>query len=697
MQPSTRRVRTIYSVIASPNRLEILRILNSKGPLTYSELKTLAGFKSKKESGKFAYHLRKLVRQMLVVLNRSERRYTVTSLGRLVLNLTRQIEEQSMLESGKLYVRTSRQAMEEFNADKITQSLVREAGMPVELAQKITSEAEARVYKFQTTYLTAPLIREIVNAILIEQGYEGYRHRLTRLGLPVYDVDQLLTRVGESVYDIEFAVAQTAQSVFSEHLLLARLPKDVADAHLAGDIHLSQAGSWELVPDTLFVNLQALSDGGLNIDGKLPSLPRIGLPRSVDDALSSFIILSSILCREASVEVCYEGFTQYLANFSKATEPDELRQALLRTFTLIPTALGTGFTHPNLSIQVGSREKSEDAPILKILEEVVLKAYSEYVSLVPIPAVGLVLKLNPKEVSPSTLATISTIVQNGGRIAISTEDHEICSLLGVKRSVGRKESDGGVTFLHSLSLNLPRLARESGRDETYFRAKLALLIQLGLNALTVRKKAIQEAVRSGLLPLLNHNPGLISLEQMVLLVNFTGLNEASLSLLGERASTSARKGMVEKIIDTAVRTISDRAEKAGEKGDICIIQDGAGERFATLDAERYGKPSVALEERSSYSQAPQLKPQQLFDDTYIDELNSLYQKLKGGFSLSINIPNEATLDDISKTVAEALVKLPFFRLSKEVKFCRSCGAKLVAPLTRCKVCRSASLMDHRTL
>ena len=54
MQSTSKRVRMIFSVMASPNRIDILRILNSKGPLTYSELKSLAGFKSKKESGKFA-------------------------------------------------------------------------------------------------------------------------------------------------------------------------------------------------------------------------------------------------------------------------------------------------------------------------------------------------------------------------------------------------------------------------------------------------------------------------------------------------------------------------------------------------------------------------------------------------------------------------------------------------------------------
>jgi ribonucleoside-triphosphate reductase len=220
MQAAPRRVRTIYSVIASPQRLEILKILNVKGPLTYSALKSLAGFKSKKESGKFAYHLRKLVRQLLIQLNRQERKYTVTNLGRLVLNLTRQIEEQSLIESGKLYVRTTRQAMEEFNADKILQSLVKEAGMPVELAQKITSETESRLYKFQTQYLTAPLIREMVNSLLVEQNLEEYRHKLTRLGLPVFDVTQLLAKAGGDGGDAESLLHQTGKSVFSEYLLL---------------------------------------------------------------------------------------------------------------------------------------------------------------------------------------------------------------------------------------------------------------------------------------------------------------------------------------------------------------------------------------------------------------------------------------------------------------------------------------------
>jgi len=65
-----------------------------------------------------------------------------------------------------MYVRTSHDSIEEFQSNKIIQSLVREGSMPLELAQKITEETENRIYKYQTTYLTGSLIRELENSIL---------------------------------------------------------------------------------------------------------------------------------------------------------------------------------------------------------------------------------------------------------------------------------------------------------------------------------------------------------------------------------------------------------------------------------------------------------------------------------------------------------------------------------------------------
>ena len=59
-----------------------------------------------------------------------------------------------------MLVRTSHLTMEEFDVNKIANSLIKEAKVPAELAQKAAKEAEKRLIKSKTKYLTAALIRK---------------------------------------------------------------------------------------------------------------------------------------------------------------------------------------------------------------------------------------------------------------------------------------------------------------------------------------------------------------------------------------------------------------------------------------------------------------------------------------------------------------------------------------------------------
>jgi len=68
----------------NPNRIKILRILNSNGPLNYSKLQSISGFKTERESGIFAYHLKRLLEQSLVTRD-SKRVIEITNLGKLVV------------------------------------------------------------------------------------------------------------------------------------------------------------------------------------------------------------------------------------------------------------------------------------------------------------------------------------------------------------------------------------------------------------------------------------------------------------------------------------------------------------------------------------------------------------------------------------------------------------------------------------
>ncbi len=687
-----RRVRTIYSVIASPNRLDILRILNTKGPLSYSELKTLAGFKSKKESGKFAYHLRKLVKQTLISLNRAERKYGVTSLGRLVLNLTRQIEEQSMLESGRLYVRSSRQAMEEFNADKILQSLVNEAEMPVDLAQKIASETEARVYKFQAAYLTAPLIREIVNSILIEHGFEEYRHKLTRLGLPVHDVSQLIAKTADGTGSLESVYANTSRHLLSEFALLTKIPRDVADAHLSGDIHLSNLGAWSLMPDTVYFDLNSLYSNPINLGSKITYVPRLGAVKNFDSAIEMLVILATLLSREVSNEVCLDNIIPYLAKLYVPRSLDEqvrMFSNLLCSFS----AAAYGGTPQRISFRLGEPQKDEDVSSQLELRDSFLKAYGRFAASVPLPSINLVVSPG-RYFDRRVIEGVANVISEGGGIALESEGKHTYS--GVKIGTIANNAGGlsdGTALLQNLTVNLPRLAYESNKDETYFRAKLAILLQMAITALSSRREQVKDMMKKGLLPAISQLPIVCSMEDMPLLVNLVGLNEAISNLISER-ETLTRQEIALKILETAGKVASDRAAKIGQRAFISMVHHNGVQRLSEIDSEKYGRSS---ELRAHGYQVGLSALANNFDEQTVRNLWALSKATSGGALIGFEFSKtngEGT--NFANAVAEVSGKLPFVRFSRSPEICRKCGFK-VFDSGRCTNCRSTALIPQAML
>ena len=90
----SKRYRSKNEDVVAPKRIDILRVLKSKSTQTYLDLKSLTGFKSKRDGRKFAYHLRKLLRRSLITLNKSGKRYKITNLGMVVLHLAeKQVEK----------------------------------------------------------------------------------------------------------------------------------------------------------------------------------------------------------------------------------------------------------------------------------------------------------------------------------------------------------------------------------------------------------------------------------------------------------------------------------------------------------------------------------------------------------------------------------------------------------------------------
>lgn len=668
LESASRRVRMIFSVMASPNRIDILRILNAKGPLTYSELKALAGFKSKKESGKFAYHLRKLLRQLLVALNKTERRYTITNLGKLVLSLARQIEERSIIESGKMYVRTNKQTIEEFNSHKIIQSLVREANLPLEQAHKITEEVENKIYRFQTTYLTSSLIRETVNSILIEHGHEEYRNKLARLGLPSSDIAQILSQEEPARNGIERVMTRAAGSVFSEYLLFNMLPKDIADIHLAGEINISNTSVWGLLPDTLFIDLSELEEG-LDLKGKFLNMTRIPPIKSSDDAVTTLPALVSLLSREASTEVVLEGYVSALIN--NLHDPEDIASRFARALLASSAAPSYSAGLPITTLVVPT--DSLDGHHLNAL----LDGYRRYVNNTPIPRLGLALTGRMKD----SLDHITAAVRSGGMISIS--NNKVRASSGIKKADVKAPS--GMSF-HLLSINLPRLAYESNRDETYFRAKLALMIKPSLTAMSLRKEKIVDYVKRGMLPAFASASQLMQMGTASIAVNLTGARESVYNILGESSSE-----VLQKVLKTASDVTAGQGKLLGEDGaGIAMVSDDSGARFATLDSEKYGKISLLQSQNTTtYSQGMTLNGRDILNGggASIQECLAIDRLLNGGFAASLDLTNLSP-GEMESAIESAVQELPFLRLSIAFNVCTTCGQRSKGDVGVCEYCRS---------
>ena len=677
LQSTSKRVRMIFSVMASPNRIDILRILNSKGPLTYSELKSLAGFKSKKESGKFAYHLRKLLRQSLVALNKSERRYTITNLGKLVLSLARQIEERSIIESGKMYVRTSGESIEEFNSHKIIQSLVREGSLPLELAQKITEEVENRIYKYQTTYLTGAVIRDMVNSVLLEHGHEEYRNKLARLGMPVYDVQEMVSNLDDVDNGAEGILFNAGQRIFAEHLLTNVLPKDVADSHLSGDLHISNPGVWSMIPDTIFVNVKELIDDGIDLGGKYLDVSRITPSKQLDEITSSLSIIISLLSKEASQEIVLDGLVTLFNKHSKSLS--ELEQKLTNAFaTASTTKYNKISTNISIRLQLGTDTKIINS---------IINAYKNYLTITPIPKIGLIID-NEKGKITDVSQSISEILLLGGKVMIAKGQ---ISSNGVTSGSTKSTTPLAIT-LQSVSINLPRLAFESNKDETYFRARLALLMKPALDSMALRKKEISDLTRRGLNPILAKNTQYMQKSSVSLVINLVGLKESVFNILGFKDNKDGR-AVLHKVIQTAVDVGAKKGKELGDNVTICMTDTEGSTRFATLDGEKYGKnSSLNSMESDFYSQGTVINSSEIHDYTnkteVISESNKLSKLLNGGLLITLDIDKDLKVDEIKKSIEKTTELVPSFKLVRQTSICGECGFKDQPFEDKCPKCKS---------
>ncbi|MGA2955021.1 MAG: anaerobic ribonucleoside-triphosphate reductase [Thermodesulfobacteriota bacterium] len=171
-----------------------------------------------------------------------------------------------------LFVRTSSETLSDWNRQRIVDALLRETTIDRDTAERISREVEEQIIASKISLVTAPLVRELVDAKLIEYGLEEARKMHTRLGVPLYDVDQLILHPNRENANVPHGPEATnltlAERIKKEYALLNVFSQEIGDAHMRGDLHLHDLGFIDR-PYCSGQSLEYIKKFGLNLPNSL--------------------------------------------------------------------------------------------------------------------------------------------------------------------------------------------------------------------------------------------------------------------------------------------------------------------------------------------------------------------------------------------------------------------------------------------
>ncbi len=479
----------VLKAVSSPLRLQILNLLFDKSALSYTELMNQLKMNPSRDAGRFAYHLKFLLKADLVEADVESKKYFLTDLGKMVLDVADRVEKKAVKPRG-MVVRTSHLTLEEFDVNKIANSLIKEAKVPAELAKKAAKETEKRLVKSKTKYLTASLIREVVNGILVEKGCEDYRNKLTRVGMPIHEVTVLIESK-DRPQDSEATISKAGQTVLSEYTLLNVFPRDIADAHLSGALHIEGLGTWILKPNEVIHDLRYFFKHGVKLDNPLQVAMKA--PKDLKSALSIAFNVILHTSKETNRTQTFNYFNVFLAPFIRGNEAEKIKENL-RLFIQnlnqhVEATLGL-----ELSINKYTSEKEAIGPNGKsngkygdftkesqLVSLLIIDVFAEESTSKPLLSPRIVIKINND----------SLVDENAKSVLLKA--HQLAAKSGIPyfANMTKKESENvafsssGVKFaadltgdwetdtlrtgcLGCVTINLPRIALECEKDKNKF-------------------------------------------------------------------------------------------------------------------------------------------------------------------------------------------------------------------------------------
>ncbi|MFP4503025.1 MAG: anaerobic ribonucleoside-triphosphate reductase [Candidatus Hydrogenedentota bacterium] len=517
-------------------------------------------------------------------------------------------------ENTALVVRTRQGELTTWDREKIAQALVRETGLDQPLAQMIAIEVETQIERAHMQTLTVSLVRELVDAKLVEHGFWEYRERYRRLGVSLYDTERIMHGAAEAGVPSTPSTTDRvlAQAVKREFALAQVYRPHVGEAHLSGDLHLHHLGLADRL-HAITQNLDDVARHGIS----LPEAPEFAAPaRRAETLLAHMVKFSATLQGYFAEPVVWPAVNYYFAPYLRELdEPGIAQFAQMLVYEYAYRALTGSMSHRPTEIEVCWK-----APSALADREAVgpggmpmgrpYSAYAHTAEQLAWAIFDMLRRGGADGVSfPAPLPRVridDTFVKAPGRSAFL---RQVAKLTAERKSVrymfGRGEAaargyGGRRVALQQVTLNLPRAAYRAQKEASFFET-LDALVRQAVEGVTDKRDFLERLLMQetgGPLALLSApiaGAPLVDIEQAQGRIAIEGLSECVGFLMNTRLEKSA--GAAE-FAERIVAFLAERCAVHGQRArvNLALAQNNAadvGRRFATLDVAAFPKSAGA--------------------------------------------------------------------------------------------------------
>ena len=628
----------------------------------------------------------------------------------------------------ELLVRQSDEKLAQFDVQRITEALMRESKITPEIANHIALEVKEQIRLSGIQALTGPLIRGLVDAKLLERGLIAAHRLHARLGVPMFDADQIIQGVStelKSGHGPEATSFALAEAIKREYAMLNVFSEQVVNAHLAGDIHIENLGEVDRLT-TLVGSVDFIKRNGVVLPGGYTG----SRPAKHPEVLALHLVkYTAALHGYFSEAIAWDSvnyaFAPLLENLTHE-ERKQVAQTLL--FELSTPAIARGGQPMRCDLHLDwdapnyLRERRAVGPGGEQLE----KTYDDYGDIardflvtlfevyfegdgqgLPLTGARLVLHVTSRFVDSvgyrSFLDLASRVAAGRGGITFNfdrspTEDATLSAFTkryGMDPALLNRASESWQwrsALFSSVAINLPRIARRSDNDQVKvfesIREALELVAQASLEKRVFIEKLLSRG-ESGVLALLAVRPN----NEPLLRLNWTahaicplGLSEIAEQITGQSLEKSKE---TQAFAERLIHHLHEEVERLSLKHKVRFM---LAESHDTTASVRLAKLDGATQSYSNAAKISSEKPLTALERLRI-EGDWQQDKIFGAFTELMDSEIEMSAEQMAVLISRAFYQTGNAALTFAVSYsiCLSCREVTKGVHDSCEKCGSSKI------